>query len=93
MQQRQTSIRVLYYLHQLDPTKLGPMVLEVMYAHRLKLVQMLDAEENKETAAYIEEELEIVDDAIAAPSRPFKTNFSVEKENYSSGAGVLNLQN
>ena len=93
MQLRQTSLRVLFYLHQLDSQKLSPLVLQVMYDHRIKLVKMLEDDPNGDTAAYVKEELEIVDDVIAAPNRPFKSNFTMEAENYSAGPGVLNLTN
>lgn len=41
----------------------------------------------------MQEEIEIVDEVIAAPSRPFKSNFTMEAENYSTGPGLLNLTN
>lgn len=41
----------------------------------------------------MQEEIEIVDEVIAAPSRPFKSNFTMEAENYSKGPGLLNLTN
>lgn len=69
------------------------MLLEALYSHRKNLVRMLEDDPNGDSAAYVKEELEIVDDVIAAPNRPFKSNFTMEAENYSTGPGVLNLTN
>lgn len=75
LQLREYSIKLLFWLHQLEPTKLKPMLIENLYLHRGKLQSKIESNDNSDLNGYYNEEIELVDEAINAPNRPFKTNY------------------
>lgn len=95
LQLREYSLKVLFYLHQIEAQKLGPMLQEPLYSQRQKLQSKIDTDKENELASSYQDEIQLVDDALCAPSRPFKTNYiPQEKPNYKNAneGGVLHLK-
>lgn len=67
------------------------MINESMFAHRQKLVMKIDHNQESDLNSYFKEELVLVDEVIAAPSRPFKQSYVEDKQDDQSvkGAGLL----
>lgn len=51
------------------------MLIENLYLHRGKLQSKIESNDNSDLNGYYNEEIELVDEAINAPNRPFKTNY------------------
>ena len=73
------------------------MLVENLYLHRGKLQSKIELNDNSDLNGYYNEEIELVDEAINAPNRPFKTNYiklpGEDKLTYQGGAGPLSLKN
>lgn len=75
---------------------MGPLILEILYCYRASLVDKIEKLQDSGTVEFLKEELKLLDEAIAAPNRPFFTNYQApesEGKSHMTGAGVLNLKN
>ena len=75
---------------------MGPLILESLYCYRATLVDKIEKSQDTHSVEFLKEELKLVDEAIAAPNRPFFTNYQApesEGKSHMTGAGVLNLKN
>ena len=72
---RSYALRIMFRLHQANPEHLTPICMPVLYKHRSTLDNAIRDKQNEEIKELLEEELFLVDEAIAAPTRPFTKNF------------------
>lgn len=54
---------------------MGPLLLENLYLYRANLNKKIEQTSSSDLLDLLKEELILVDEAIAAPNRPFKTNY------------------
>ena len=75
LQLREYSLRILFWLHQFDKVKIEPMIIENMYSHRATITTYLDQNQSGDQIELLKDELTLIDEVIAAPTRPFTTNY------------------
>lgn len=81
LQYRDTLLNIIFRLHQYKPDVLGPHMIPVLYQHRANIMALMaDPQVDQDLKDMLNEEIQRVDDAIAAPSRPFVRNFEAETE-------------
>lgn len=81
LQYRDTILNIIFRLHQYKPDVLGPQLIPVLYQHRATIMALMaDPQVEQDLKDMLNEEIQRVDDAIAAPSRPFVRNFEAETE-------------
>jgi len=78
---RDTILLIIFRLHQYKPDLLGPQLTPILYQHRASLSALIaEPQVDQDLKDMLNEEIQRVDDAIAAPSRPFVRNFEAETE-------------
>ena len=51
------------------------MIIENMYSHRATITTYLDKNQSGDQIELLKDELTLIDEVIAAPTRPFTTNY------------------
>lgn len=81
LQYQDTFLRILFRLHQYKPDVLGPELVPALYQHRAAIIALMASPEiDQDLKESLNEAVQSVDDAIAAPTRPFVRNFESETE-------------
>lgn len=76
LQYRDTVLNIIFRLHQLRPEIVGPQLKPILYQHRQNLLTLMSQPEvDRDLAESLNEEISKIDEAIAAPQRPFVKNF------------------
>lgn len=70
-QYRDSVLRMTFRLHQCNAEVVGPMLTPVLYLHRAAIVALMEREDaDQDLNDMLNDELRLVDEAIAAPSKP-----------------------
>ena len=78
---RDTVLLILFRLHQRKPDLVGPLFTPILYQHRAAIQALISSPQaDADLKEMLAEELKRVDNALAAPSRPFVRNFEQETE-------------
>jgi len=81
LQYREYSLRILFRLHQYMDHVVGPAITPVLFAHRALLSEVIEKNEDPDKCTLFKEELVLVDECIAAPTRPYAKNYEADVPN------------
>lgn len=74
-------LNIIFRLHQYKGEIIGPIVIPALYQHRANIMAfMAQPSTDQDMKDMLNEEIVAVDEALAAPSRPFVRNFEQQTE-------------